>query len=68
MTREGRDGLPCTGQTVSYRTQEATKESLTPHHRRVGSINMEEVLPKCYPVRGQHLIGIFRTRHLAHNP
>lgn len=35
MTREGRDGLPCTGQTVSYRTQEATKESLTPHHRRV---------------------------------
>ena len=40
MTREGRDVLPCTGQTVSYRTQEATKESLTPHHRRVGSINV----------------------------
>lgn len=40
MTREGRDVLPCTGQTVSYRTQEATKESLTPHHRRVGSIKV----------------------------
>ena len=67
MTREGRDVLPCTGQTVSYRTQEATKESLTPHHRRVGSIKVGS-FTKIYPVRGQPLIGIFRTRHLAHNP
>lgn len=47
---EGRDVLPCAGQTVSYRTQEATGESITLHHRKLDFTYLEETIPDCHSV------------------